>query len=174
MNPISSNEDIPVISDKGNGTLIARMRLETTAKSFSSEPLNLEFRNGPEVPFTKICTYADGKIVDITNAVESKGESVIEATENSGEIPGSYSLSPNFPNPFNPSTTIRFTIPELSNVKLTIYDIAGREVMTLLNKEIQAGSYDIKWDASNFASGIYFYRINAGAFNETKRMLLLK
>lgn len=89
-------------------------------------------------------------------------------------LPGEYSLDQNYPNPFNPSTTIKFSIPEASNVVLKVYDILGSEVAVLLNKEVQAGNYTVDFDASNFASGMYIYSIQAGEFSVSKKMMLLK
>ena len=92
----------------------------------------------------------------------------------SNTLPKQYSLSQNFPNPFNPTTQIRFSIPEASNVKLTIYDAVGREVGVLVNNYLTAGTYNYTWNAGSFASGIYFYRIEAKNFVMVKKMVLLK
>ncbi len=89
-------------------------------------------------------------------------------------IPGTYALYQNYPNPFNPTTNIKFDIAKASNVKLVIYDILGREVRTLVNEFKNPGAYEMKFDASNFASGTYFYRIEAGDFVEIKKMVLVK
>jgi Secretion system C-terminal sorting domain/Cytochrome c554 and c-prime len=89
-------------------------------------------------------------------------------------IPQAYQLSQNYPNPFNPSTTIEYTIPEQSNVKITIYDALGKEVEVLFNGEQSAGLHRLDWNASSYASGIYFYRMNTGSFAQVKKMLLLK
>jgi subtilisin-like proprotein convertase family protein len=88
--------------------------------------------------------------------------------------PGTFKLYQNYPNPFNPVTNIRFDLPKASNVKLVVYDILGREVRTLLNDFQNPGSYEINFDAANFASGTYFYRIEAGDFVEIKKMVLVK
>ena len=88
--------------------------------------------------------------------------------------PNSFSLSQNFPNPFNPTTTIRFTIHETQFTTLKIYDIFGREVATLVNENLQAGNYERKWDATGIPSGMYFYRLASNNFSETKKLLLLK
>ena len=85
-----------------------------------------------------------------------------------------YELSQNYPNPFNPSTTIRYSVPERSNVVLKIYDILGSEVSTLVNEDKDAGIYSVNFNASHLASGIYFYRLHAGSFVETKKMILMK
>jgi subtilisin-like proprotein convertase family protein len=90
------------------------------------------------------------------------------------EIPNYYSLSQNYPNPFNPSTTIKFTLPKGDNVKLVIFDALGREVKTLVNEYRSIGVYNVSFDASTLSSGIYFYRLTAGEFTDTKKMLLVK
>lgn len=94
--------------------------------------------------------------------------------ENTTQIPTEYMLEQNYPNPFNPSTTISFRLPEQSQVVLKIYDALGREVTTLVNDEMKAGSYNVQWTATDFASGIYFYRLSAGKFSQTKKLMLLK
>jgi hypothetical protein len=91
-----------------------------------------------------------------------------------GSIPKEFSLDQNYPNPFNPSTTISFSIPAVSQVRLVVYDILGREVKTLLDEKKEAGSYRVTFNAQNFASGIYFCRIEAGAEFKVRKMMLLK
>jgi hypothetical protein len=85
-----------------------------------------------------------------------------------------YSLENNFPNPFNPTTRISYSIPANSLVTLKVYDMTGREVATLVNEEKSEGSYSIDFNASNLSSGVYFYKLTAGNFTDTKRMLLVK
>jgi hypothetical protein len=92
----------------------------------------------------------------------------------SSQLPKIYNLRQNYPNPFNPSTTISFSLPSKSFVTLKVFDIMSREVTTLINKELSAGNYLQKWNAVNISSGIYFYRLQAGAFTETKKLVLLK
>lgn len=92
----------------------------------------------------------------------------------SSTIPDSYELYQNFPNPFNPDTKIKFDLPEQSFVKIKIYDIIGREITTLIKQKLDAGSYEINWDAANYPSGIYFYRIETRNFINTKKMVLIK
>lgn len=91
-----------------------------------------------------------------------------------GMTPNKYELAQNYPNPFNPSTTIQFSIPESGNVKVIVYDAIGREVVTLTNNFYQAGNYRIEWNASSYASGIYFYRLESKNFNMVKKMVLVK
>ncbi|HDZ58432.1 MAG TPA: T9SS type A sorting domain-containing protein, partial [Ignavibacteriales bacterium] len=93
--------------------------------------------------------------------------------------PGKFELFQNYPNPFNPSTTIKFSIPFVEtghapSVQLKVYDVLGNEVAILLNEEKSAGTYQVNFDASNLASGVYFYRLQAGGFIQTKRMLVMK
>ena len=90
------------------------------------------------------------------------------------EIPNYYFLNQNFPNPFNPVTNIKFGVPESGNVRLVVYDILGREVTTLMNEHKNPGTYVVKFDASQLASGIYFYSLQTERVTETKRMLLVK
>ncbi len=92
----------------------------------------------------------------------------------SNEIPSKYILSQNFPNPFNPETKIKFELPRAGFVKIVMFDNMGREVKTLVNENLTAGSYESSFDGSRFASGVYFYRMQSGEFSVTKRMMLVK
>ena len=91
-----------------------------------------------------------------------------------GGIPTEYALSQNYPNPFNPSTAIKFAIPEAGNVKLLIYDSVGNEVAVLVNNTMSAGYYTFTWNATNYASGIYFYKLQSNNFSKVSKMLLIK
>ena len=95
---------------------------------------------------------------------------------NSGDIslPREYSLSNNYPNPFNPVTRIEFALPEAGLTRLIIYDLRGREVAKLVDVEMSAGIHNVTWDASKLASGLYFYRLTSGNYVKTKKMVLLK
>ena len=88
--------------------------------------------------------------------------------------PTSFSLEQNYPNPFNPSTQIQYRVASVSNVSLKVYDVLGNEVATLVNEEKPAGTYEVKFDAAELSSGIYFYKLQAGSFSETKKMILMK
>ena len=89
-------------------------------------------------------------------------------------VPSSYSLSQNYPNPFNPVTNLEFGISDLGFVSLIVYDILGKEVATLVNEKLNPGKYKVEFDGSALPSGVYFYRITAGEFTDTKRMMLIK
>lgn len=89
-------------------------------------------------------------------------------------VPENFALAQNFPNPFNPATTIKFDIAKTSLVNLTVFDISGKEIEVLANRTMNPGSYSLNWDANKFSSGIYFYRLTAGDFVQTKKMMLIK
>ena len=97
----------------------------------------------------------------------------IEENQNTS-IPQVFSLHQNYPNPFNPITTINYQISEFSIVTLKVYDLLGREVTTLVSKQLLPGNYSVRFDGSNLASGIYIYQLNAGSFISTKKLVLLK
>jgi hypothetical protein len=89
-------------------------------------------------------------------------------------VPVTYMLSQNYPNPFNPTTVISYALPKAGNVKLVVYDLLGREVKTLVNEFKTAGNYNVTFDGSSFASGLYIYRITSGSFTDVKKMILVK
>ena len=89
-------------------------------------------------------------------------------------IPEAFKLFQNYPNPFNPVTNIKFDIPKSSFVELTVFNLLGSKVEVLVSRVLEAGNYTVDWDASQYTSGIYFYKINAGNFSQTKKMTLIK
>ena len=107
---------------------------------------------------------------------------VVSVEDKENNLPQEFSLSQNYPNPFNPSTKIKFNIPSVgdayyvspTNTLLKVYDILGREIKTLINKPMQKGEYEIEFDGSDLPSGIYFYRLCSGKFNQTKKMIYIK
>ncbi len=98
----------------------------------------------------------------------------INPTAKGANLPTEFSLNQNYPNPFNPATTMSFSLPDAVDVKLEIYNIMGQKVTTLIDDRREAGNHVVQWDGSDAASGIYFYRITAGQYTESKKMLLLK
>lgn len=92
----------------------------------------------------------------------------------SNTVPEHFVLEQNTPNPFNPSTKIKFEIPKKTFAKLTVYDALGRETAFLVNEELNEGSYEINWNASTFPSGVYFYLLQTESFSESKKMILIK
>ncbi len=104
---------------------------------------------------------------------------LVGINNNGTKIPSSYSLSQNYPNPFNPITKIKLEIPQdvkrkTSDVKLVVYDILGKEFAKLVNEQLQPGTYEVTFDGSTLYSGVYFYKIVADNFVETRKMILLK
>lgn len=89
-------------------------------------------------------------------------------------VPVAFNLYQNFPNPFNPSTTIQFDVPQIADVSITIFDALGRKVSDINKKQVAPGSHKVVWNASGFASGVYFYRLSAGKFSKTKKLILMK
>ena len=105
---------------------------------------------------------------------ETKLTDEIVKVESDESTPDNFVLEQNFPNPFNPSTRISYSIAENSFITLKVYDILGNEIATLINEEKPAGKYDVEFDANNFSSGIYVYRLQSGNIFETRKMILLK
>ena len=99
---------------------------------------------------------------------------MVDVRELGGSIPTRYALEQNYPNPFNPSTTIRYALPRRTAVTLVVYNTLGQEVATLVQGEKEAGYHEAVFDASGSASGVYFYRLTAGDFIETRKLLLLR
>jgi hypothetical protein len=107
--------------------------------------------------------------------LDSSGIQLVTGVDDmKGNIVRTYQLEQNYPNPFNPSTKIRFSIPQAGTVKLTVFNILGEKVQTLINEEMSAGTHSVDFMASNLSSGIYIYRIESGSFTQTKKMTLLK
>ncbi len=108
----------------------------------------------------------------------SPAKSTAVKDNNSQNFPGIFTLYQNYPNPFNPTTKIKYSIPvgtqHAVSVQLKVYDILGREVATLVNKQQQPGNYEVEFNASNLSSGVYFYRIITNDFTATKKFVLLK
>ncbi len=94
--------------------------------------------------------------------------------EDTNSLPDEFSLSQNYPNPFNAQTTISYSLPTASDVKIDIFDILGRKIETLVSGNQPAGQHSIIWNAEKASSGMYFYRIEAGSYSDTRRCLLLK
>jgi len=113
--------------------------------------------------------------IKVTSGFFANYSSIITGVNDNKEaIPKKFELSQNYPNPFNPTTRIEYSISSKQFVTLKVYDILGREVTTLVNEEKSAGSYEVTFNAGNLASGVYIYTIKAGAFYQTKKLILLK
>ncbi len=123
----------------------------------------------------RIRIYMDNTGEDYENI---SGDFTIEEIPTSvhlqGEYPKTFALYSNYPNPFNPATTIEYALPKSSEVLLTIYNLLGHEMARLVDGELSAGYHSVAWDASNVTSGVYFYTLQAGEFVETRKMVLLR
>ena len=109
----------------------------------------------------------------ISWAVHVSGTSLVE-NDLSDHMPKRYSLGQNYPNPFNPTTIFSFSLPSKSFVSLKVFDLMGKEVTTVISEELSIGSYTKQWNPAAFSSGVYFYRLQAGIYSETKKLLLLR
>ena len=104
----------------------------------------------------------------------NNGGAILGINSNQNEIPTRFELFQNYPNPFNPTTSIGFRTPENGSVKLKVYDALGREITILINEELSPGEYNVSWDAVNYPSGVYFYKLESKNYFITKKMLLIK
>ena len=107
-------------------------------------------------------------------SVGTWNDEILTSVNQSEKSPAKFELKQNYPNPFNPSTTIKYQIPKAGMVSIKVYNILGQEVSTLVNGMKNSGSYEVNFNANNLASGTYIYRLQAGSFVQTKKMLLLK
>jgi len=142
-------------------------------------------QNGTYVKFTSADGLANNNVrsiaIDADNVkwfatsggVSSFDEGAV-SVENTQDIPTVMDIRGNYPNPFNPSTTISFSIPEQSYITLSVYDITGQKVATLIDKPMSAGSHSVIFDGSDFGSGVYLYRLESKGFSKIGKMLLLK
>jgi hypothetical protein len=103
------------------------------------------------------------------------GDDPVTGIENKNiETPKKFVLNQNFPNPFNPATEIKFDVPKQSHIKLSIFDISGKLVETLIDEEMAASSYSITWNAGRYSSGVYFYKLDADGYSDVRKMILTK
>jgi len=129
-----------------------------------------------------VCTVGESFIGKTSNTINQNQigfwyayqQTTITDVENEETIPTVFKLEQNYPNPFNPSTRIKFAVPEKSNVLIKVYDILGSEVATLVNEEMDAGWYENNFNAAGLSSGVYLYRMEAGNFISTKKMIYLR
>ncbi len=154
-------EDISFVAGAGNFTILPDSTL-TVAFALAAANSMTALRNA------------------VSNAKAKYNQILITAVKEKTIVPDKFNLSQNYPNPFNPTTTIEYSLPAsfeaagVKRIQLKIYDLLGREVATLVNKNYKPGNYRVGFNASNLTSGIYFYRLTAGKFSITKKMLLLR
>ena len=121
----------------------------------------------------RITNVENGFVYDVSDGVFT-----IDVVSSLGEElesnPTEFNLAQNYPNPFNPSTTIRYAVPKTSQVSIKLYDLTGQEVASLVNEVKEVGTYEVKFDARNLASGVYLYKMIAGDFSSVKKLNVLK
>jgi subtilisin-like proprotein convertase family protein len=173
----SRDHIITVFDDQADSMLVNDKYLDFGPRIKPLNSLNTRFAGENAAGYWKL------KITDFDN--NSTGwlyawgvqvnEQVLVSTENiNAEVPQEYKLEQNYPNPFNPSTTIKFSIPVKGIVKLKVFDMLGKEVAVLINKEMSAGNYNIDFTGAKLSSGVYFYKLETEAFTDVKKMLLVK
>jgi len=138
-----------------------------------------------EIRFTGIAETNDGGLI-ITGSVDfpneepkifllkTNSEGLLTIINIENTFPNSFVLSQNYPNPFNPSTKISYSVPKSSLVTIKVYDVLGKKITTLLNEEKSVGNYEVEFNGRNLSSGVYFYKMQAGDFVETKKLILMK
>jgi len=161
--------------EPGNGVIA---NLVFSVDDQKVEEINLEPTTMKNPNHQLMFVYSDGKdIKDI--GLEFEGINVALSQVVGSEKPGSFSLGQNAPNPFNPTTTISYDLPQATEVRLQIYNVLGQNVKTLVDDFQEAGAHNVIWNGTDntgtqVASGIYFYRIEAGSFTDTRKMMMLK
>jgi len=169
--PGAGNVDIdPLFRDTANGDF----HLMSIACGYSADSPCIDAGNPNIYDSLLNCSWGLGGPRSDMGAYGGRELTPVGIFDNIPSIPDRFILSQNYPNPFNARTTIRFTLPKPKNVRLTVYDLLGRQVQTLIDEYKQAGAHSVTFDAAHLSSGVYFFRLQAGDAVETKRMVLLK
>ncbi len=140
----------------------------------SAGPVNLNNNDSTIVSFAILKGSSLADLQSTANTAKNKYNGLIGISQISATVPKNYELNQNYPNPFNPLTKIKFGLPENDFVNLTVYDVTGRAVATLINMKMEKGYYEYDFDGNNISSGVYFYRMNTSKFSDVKKMILLK
>jgi predicted outer membrane repeat protein len=183
---IGQQMDLP-LTIRNNGTAALRLQIVSNINSVFTHNWSIEDSLIlPNDSLTISVTFmpTDTNLVIDTLLIENddkplqvqlsgKGK-IVSGIEDHSELPRAYALYPAYPNPFNPATTIKFDLPQTSQVILAIYNILGEKVKTLVTDRLPAGTYEYQWDASQFASGIYLYQLRANKYVNTRKIILIK
>jgi hypothetical protein len=147
-------------------------------------PRTITLASGWNSARTRVLVFVQDNTTKRIHNAEHVTVGTLTAVSTSSEQPSAFSLEQNFPNPFNPSTNIRFSIPvgtghpdkpgQAAQSLLRVYDVLGREVATLVNEQLQPGTYTVQFDATNLSSGVYYYRLEAGSFSATRKLVLVQ
>jgi len=170
--------DVGIKLETASGFAFPEIKVSNTVTN-QWEELTFDFSNldnPPDEPWNGITIFPDFRERDTeTVNITFSEDQTVTSVEDTDGIPNEFELSQNFPNPFNPTTQIRFTLPATQEVTLKVYDIMGREVATLLNNARQtAGVHSVTFDASRVSSGVYFYRLSTATNSVTRKMTLIK
>lgn len=171
INVPAASYTLDITPGDDNSTIVASFAADLSgleggsAVVFASGFLDPSMNQNGE-PFGIFAALSDGTVVGFST--------VTSAEDNNVAVPAKYGLNQNYPNPFNPTTNINFSIPEQQLVKLKVYNAIGQEVATLVNDIMNQGNYSVKFDANDFSSGVYFYKLQAGNFSKVKKMILTK
>jgi hypothetical protein len=151
---------------------LGKVRFTVVSTPFVTD--SIKFRVNP--PFTTALTTVNDSTVALVypTTFQVTNPLITETGNNLSEVPTEFKLYENYPNPFNPTTSIKYDIAKNSFVKLTIYDLTGKEVETLVNNNLQAGSYEATWSGAKYSSGVYFAKIEAGSYKHIIKMLMIK
>jgi len=152
-------------SNNFNTTIIDTIIIDTT--------LQVKILNANTLYYWRVCAINNYGSSDYSTGYFITGESIL-SIRNISELPQKFILYQNYPNPFNPFTTIKFFLPVRSNVKITLLNLLGQEVKLLSNNYYNEGEHIINVDASNLASGVYYYKVEANNFFDIKKMILIK
>jgi hypothetical protein len=163
--------------DSGNLASVTPLVFGTVDPGITVDPTNLlQIRLSPSLPGPYVAWFSldissqgivywrDTMSIDVVTGIEAEERS----------LPRKFSLNQNYPNPFNPHTTIKYELSQSSMTCLSVYDVLGREVSVLVNEWKNAGSYELKFDASGLSSGVYLYRLQAGDVVQSRKLLLLR
>jgi hypothetical protein len=142
----------------------ANAATKTLTVTLNTEPFQGYFNIRADVSIDGWVYWSDLMRVNVSTGVADKNEG----------LPVVFALEQNYPNPFNPATTIAFHLPASSFVTLKVFNTAGQEIASLVDRQLPAGDHRTEWNASGVPSGIYFYRIQAGIYSETKKLVVLK
>jgi len=150
--------------------------IKSVDKTAIKEATGMAFENisNSGLSFITDCAFLEFTVVNAIGGNSNEWEAYPWFKDAAQDVPGQIQLMDNYPNPFNPTTTIKFELPSASDTHFEIFNLLGQKVATLVDSRIEAGYHEVEWDASHYSSGIYFYRLTTGEFTQTKRMTLLK
>ena len=176
LNTGTGQSTLFLASDKTPGQIaVGSMKVDGEGANGTGELVEFTFRT-QDPPLSTDFQILDGVLVDLTGSIDAINNIEIG---NLKPVPTDYSLEQNLPNPFNPSTTIKYQLPNSGEASLVIYNLLGQQVRTLLKETMDAGFHSVVWDGKDelgkqVASGVYIYRLQSGDFSTAKRMMLLK